>query len=50
MIQLFLNEKSIIKELSNILNDFMKNLEENDKNSIYKNLSEEEKNFKYEEK
>ena len=27
----------------------MKNLEENDKNSIYKNLTEEEKNFKYEE-
>ena len=49
VIQLFLNEKSIIKELSNILNDFMKNLEENDKNSIYKNLTEEEKNFKYEE-
>ena len=49
VIKLFLNTQIIIKDLSNILHDLMKNLEENDKNSIYKNLSEEEKNFKYEE-
>ena len=49
VIQLFLNTQTIIEELSNIINDFMKNLAENDQNSIYKNLSEEEKNYKYDE-
>ena len=47
IIGLFLKNQTITKELSGIMVNFIKNIEENDDNSIYKNLTEEEKNFKY---
>ena len=49
IIELFLKNQTITKELSGIMINFIKNIEENDDNSIYKNLTEEEKTFKYSE-
>jgi hypothetical protein len=49
IIQTFLDEQKVTKELSNILNNFIQTLEENNNNKIYSDINEDYNDIKYDE-